>query len=81
MCRVLIREGQDVNEQTQTLKNTPLHIAAKHGHLLIVKFLIDNGALPNLANGNGFNPYELAHQSIEIVSAQAFNNGRQSKRQ
>ena len=61
MCRVLIREGQDVNEQTQTLKNTPLHIAAKHGHLLIVKFLIDNGALPNLANGNGFNPYELAH--------------------
>ena len=43
------------------LKNTPLHIAAKHGHLLIVKFLIDNGALPNLANANGLSAYELSH--------------------
>ena len=54
------------------MRNTPLHIAAKHGHLLIVKFLLDHGALPNLANGNGLSPYELAQQSIEIVSAQAF---------
>ena len=61
LARVLIREGQDINEQTQMLKNTPLHIAAKHGHLLIVKFLIENGALPNLANANGLSAYELAH--------------------
>ena len=60
MVRILIREGQDVNEQTQTLRNTPLHIAAKHGHLLIVKYLLESGALPNLANGNGLSPYELA---------------------
>ena len=75
MVRILIREGQDVNEHTQTLRNTPLHIAAKHGHLLIVKFLLENGSQPNLANGNGFSPYELAQQSIEIVSAQAFGGG------
>ena len=56
------------------MRNTPLHIAAKHGHLLIVKFLLENGALPNLANGNGLSPYELAQQSIEIVSAQAFGH-------
>jgi len=67
LVRVLIREGQDVNEQTQMLKNTPLHIAAKHGYLLIVKFLVDNGALVNFANANGLSAYELAHQSIEIV--------------
>ena len=43
------------------LKNSPLHIASKHGHLLIVKYLIENGALPNLANANGLSPYELAN--------------------
>jgi ankyrin repeat protein len=58
------------------LRNTPLHIAAKHGHLLIVKFLMENGALVNYANANGFSPYELAHQSIDIVSSQAFSGGR-----
>ena len=71
MVRILIREGQDVNEQTQTMKNTPLHIAAKQGHQLIVKFLLDNGAMVNLANANGLSAYELANQSIEIVSNQA----------
>jgi len=81
MVRILTREGQEVNEQTQTLRNTSLHIAAKHGHLLIVKFLINNGALPNLNNANGFTPYELAQQSIEIVSEQAFNNRPNAKRQ
>lgn len=74
MVRVLIREGQDVNEQTQTLRNTPLHIAAKHGHFLIVKFLMEHGALVNYANANGFSAYELAQQSIEIVSSQSFSN-------
>ena len=85
MVRILIREGQDVNEQTQTLKNSPLHIAAKQGHLLIVKFLIDNGAVVNLANANGFSAYELANQSIEIVQAQAAASqtvkGRRAKNQ
>lgn len=63
MIRNLIRSGQDVNEQTQSLKNTPLHIAAKHGHLLIVKFLIEHGATGNLANGNGLSPLDLAQES------------------
>lgn len=39
--RILIREGQDVNEQTQSYRNTPLHIAAQNGHLLVVKFLLN----------------------------------------
>ena len=39
--------------------------------MLIVKFLIDNGAVVNLANANGFSAYELANQSIEIVQNQA----------
>ena len=63
-----------MNEQTQTLRNTPLHIAAKHGHLLIAKFLMEHGALVNYANANGFSAYELAQQSIEIVSSQNYSN-------
>ena len=39
--------------------------------MLIVKLLLDNGALVNLANANGLSAYELANQSIEIVSNQA----------
>lgn len=44
MVRILIREGQNVNEKTQNEGNTPLHIAAKNGHYLIVKYLIEIGA-------------------------------------
>ena len=41
MTRIMIREGQAVNEKTQQYGNTPLHIAARHGHYLIVKYLIE----------------------------------------
>lgn len=68
LVRVLLRAGQHVDEQTQTLKNTPLHIAAKMGHTLVVKYLIDQGAIPNLANAQGFGATDLAQESLEIVS-------------
>lgn len=38
--RILIREGQDVNEPTTNYRNTALHIAAMFGHVLICKFLL-----------------------------------------
>ena len=40
MVRVLVWEGQDVNEQTVDQQNTPLHFAARNGHYLIVKYLL-----------------------------------------
>lgn len=67
LVRVLLREGQDINEQTQAMKNTPLHMAAKHGHLLIVKFLLENGAHPQIANYETKSPLELAQESKILV--------------
>ena len=45
-----------------------MNIAAKHGHLLIVKYLIENGAQVNIANANGLNSLDLTNESIEIIS-------------
>lgn len=41
IVRIMIREGQDENQKTQTMGNTPLHIAARNGHYLIVKYLLE----------------------------------------
>ena len=73
MVRILPREGQDVNEQTQNLKNTPLHIAAQSGHLLIVKYLLEQGAAVNLANANSLSPLELTQMTIDVVTSGALN--------
>ena len=44
MMRVIIREGHNINQQTQNKGNTPIHIAAKNGHNLIVKLLLELNA-------------------------------------
>ena len=48
-----------MNEQTQQLKNTPLHIAARSGHFLIVKYLVEAGANGLIANRDGQTPLEF----------------------
>ncbi|MFH1112809.1 MAG: ankyrin repeat domain-containing protein [Pseudomonadota bacterium] len=40
----LIREGSDVNEKACTDENTPLMRASRHGHVAVVKMLLDSGA-------------------------------------
>jgi ankyrin repeat protein len=44
MVRILLREGQEMDEPTQDKQNTALHLAAQHGHILIVRFLVEMGA-------------------------------------
>ena len=63
------------------LKNTPLHIACKFGHLLIVKYLLEQGANIDLANAYSKNSYELAEESIELASYNynILSKGREQK--
>ncbi len=65
LVRIIIREGQDINEQTQYLKNTPLHIAAFNGHFLIVKYLVEAGANPIITNRDGLTPLHFAEKARE----------------
>lgn len=74
LVRILIREGQQVNEQTQKFKNTSIHIASKHGHILIVKFLISQGAQLNIANAYGQSALDIAQESVDLISKQVFDS-------
>ena len=64
MVRVLIWGGQDVNETTSERGNTPLHIAARHGHYLIAKYLAENGADLSLENYAGMTPTQYLLEGL-----------------
>jgi ankyrin repeat protein len=53
MVRILIREGQNPSEKTQNMGNSPLHVASRGGHYLIVKYLIEIRANVTQQNNNG----------------------------
>lgn len=55
-----------MNEQTVHLRNTPLHIAAKHGHFLIVKYLVESQANLLIANKEGNTAFDFAEASRKL---------------
>ena len=65
MVRMMIREGQDKEQQTYNEGNTPIHIAARNGHYLIVKYLIELGAQTNIVNGSSLTPKEYLQQILQ----------------
>lgn len=65
MVRILIREGQNMDEQSQEMKNSPLHLAAQSGHFLIVRLLVDLGADRQLLNKQGKTCLVLAEESLD----------------
>ena len=67
MVRILIREGQDVDEQTQEKRNTALHLSAQHGHILVVRFLVGAEAQMEINNADGKTALDLAKQSLEKI--------------
>jgi ankyrin repeat protein len=63
-----------MNEQTQQLKNTPCHIAARHGHFLIVKYLAEAGANITLTNKDGQTAFDFAEDSKRQIELQLANS-------
>ncbi len=61
--RILHRQGQSLDEQTQKLKNTPLHISAKFGHFLIVKYMLENKCNPDIKNRDGMTAFNFADEA------------------
>ena len=64
MVRILIREGQDPNEATQMNRETSLHLAAKNGHILICRFLIQQGADQSVRNRENKTPLDFCKESL-----------------
>lgn len=84
MVRILHREGEDLNQQTQLLRNTPLHISVACGNMLIVKYLVENGAQGSLSNHGGLTAIDLAEKTgnkdvISVLLSQA-TSMKQSQR-
>lgn len=44
-----------------------MHIAAKHGHYLIVKYLVETGCAPAIQNREGLTPFDFALQSKQDI--------------
>jgi ankyrin repeat protein len=65
--RVLAREGKPKNETTNHLGMTPLHFAAREGHILIVNFLLNEGVVPDTRNRAGHTPYDLVKPIIDKI--------------
>ena len=45
------------------MRSTPLHWAARQGHVLMVAFLVSNGAHLNIHDVEGFAPLHVAAQA------------------
>ncbi|WP_394790345.1 ankyrin repeat domain-containing protein [Rhodoferax sp.] len=58
ICQKLIAKGADVNKTGWT----PLHYAATHGHLDVMRLLLDNYAYIDAASPNGTTPLMMAAQ-------------------
>jgi len=50
-----------------------MHIAARHGHYLIVKYLIEIGANPVLTNKDGLTPFDFAEEAKKDLEMQLAN--------
>ena len=51
-----------------------MHIAAKNGHFLIVKYLVEIGSDPVCGNKDGHTPYDFANDAKRTLEMQRANS-------
>jgi serine/threonine-protein phosphatase 6 regulatory ankyrin repeat subunit B len=67
MTRNILNDGEDINEQTQFLKNTPLHLAVINNHYLEVRLLLEHNCNVELKNKDDISVFEYATLIYEFV--------------
>jgi len=66
--RHLLFQGENINELSTFLKNTPLHLAVFNNHYLLVRLLLENKAEADIRNRDGVTPLEYADMLFTIIS-------------
>lgn len=60
MTRQLINDGENINELSTHMNNTPLHSAVLNNNYLLVRLLLSLNAVVDIRNKDGITPYEYA---------------------
>lgn len=65
IAKILVERGANINIPCDRFKMTALHLAALRNDEKLSKFLLDNGADPNLKNADGKTPRQMIGKSYE----------------
>ncbi|XP_062592978.1 ankyrin-2-like [Saccostrea cucullata] len=60
ICEILLQEGACINQTTQYVHQTPLHVAVEHGNTEIVEYLIQQGADVQIPDNVNISPLYTA---------------------
>lgn len=60
ICELLLDEGAFINQTTQYVNQTPLHVAIEHGNTDVVEYLINQGADAQIADNVNISPLYTA---------------------
>ncbi|MFM9872933.1 MAG: ankyrin repeat domain-containing protein [Fimbriimonadaceae bacterium] len=74
IVNALINAGADVNSRNGVMKTTPLHMAARQGHLEIAKALLKCGADPSIPDKNGMTPLMRAKNCMRRTVVELLSN-------
>lgn len=65
MVRIQLRQHEEeLQGRTKYRGNTPMHMGAKNGHYLVVKYLLERGADCQITNLDEFTPKDLLVKSL-----------------
>lgn len=56
----MLAHGADANAELDEMKDTPLHVAARAGRLMVIQFLLSKGAVLDKPNATGETPLHVA---------------------
>ena len=68
IINILLKEGADLTYSVDG-EETPIHFAARNGHIAPVEFLLRQGVDPNLTTANGYTPLHWAsfRGSLDVI--------------